>query len=91
MIRGSLNVPKRYTGITYVIGSGNIYFLHMILVHSEQLAMNLGEIYLVTKQGNERSGKQKLDLVVLQLLILNCTNIFYYWNICTISTFSNLY
>ena len=21
----------------------------------------------------------------------DCTNIFYYWNICTISTFSNLY
>ena len=30
-----------------------------------QLAMNLGETYLVTETGNERSGKQKLDLVVL--------------------------
>jgi Xaa-Pro dipeptidase len=27
--------------------------------------MNLGETYLVTKNGNERLGKQKLDLVVL--------------------------
>jgi Xaa-Pro dipeptidase len=27
--------------------------------------MNLGETYLVTKEGNERLGKQKLDLVVL--------------------------
>ena len=31
----------------------------------KQLAMNLGEIYLVTENGNERLGKQKLDLVVL--------------------------
>jgi len=30
-----------------------------------QLAMNLGEAYLVTETGNERLGKQKLDLVVL--------------------------
>ena len=30
-----------------------------------QLAMNLGETYLVTEQGNERLGKQKIDLVVL--------------------------
>ena len=30
-----------------------------------QLAMNLGETYLVTEKGNERLGKQKLDLVVL--------------------------
>jgi Xaa-Pro dipeptidase len=29
------------------------------------LAMNLGETYLVTEKGNERLGKQKLDLVVL--------------------------
>ena len=27
-------------------------------------AMNLGETYLVTENGNERLGKQKLDLVV---------------------------
>ena len=31
-----------------------------------QLAMNLGETYLVTETGNERLGNQKLDLVVLQ-------------------------
>ena len=29
------------------------------------LAMNLGETYLITKNGNERLGKQKLDLVIL--------------------------
>ena len=30
-----------------------------------QLAMNLGETYLVTKTVNERLGKKKLDLVIL--------------------------
>ncbi len=57
--------PMLYTGNPYVIKPGNVFFLHMILMDSEnQLAMNLGETYLVTKNGNERLGKQKLDLVV---------------------------
>ena len=30
-----------------------------------QLAMNLGETYLVTETGNERLEKQKLNLVIL--------------------------
>ena len=30
-----------------------------------ELAMNLGETYLITDNGNERLGKQKLDLVIL--------------------------
>ena len=30
-----------------------------------QLAINLGETYLVNETGNERLGKQKLDLVIL--------------------------
>ena len=55
-----------YTKNPYVIQPGNIFFMHMILMDSEnQLAMNLGETYLVTENGNERLGKQKLDLVVL--------------------------
>ena len=58
--------PMLYTGNPYVIESGNVFFMHMILMDSEnQLAMNLGETYLVTKEGNERLGRQKLDLVVL--------------------------
>ena len=58
--------PMLYTGNPYVIEPGNIFFMHMILMDSKnQLAMNLGETYLVTKEGNERLGKQKLDLVVL--------------------------
>jgi len=58
--------PMLYTGNPYIIQSGNIFFMHMILMDSDsQLAMNLGETYLVTDNGNERLGKQKLDLVVL--------------------------
>ena len=55
-----------YTNNPYVIQPGNIFFMHMILMDSEnQLAMNLGETYVVTADGNERLGKQKLDLVIL--------------------------
>ena len=58
--------PMLYTGNPYVITTGNVFFMHMILMDSEnQLAMNLGETYLVTENGNERLGKQKLDLVIL--------------------------
>jgi len=58
--------PMLYTGNLYVIRPGNIFFMHMILMDSEnQLAMNLGETYLVTEKGNERLGKKKLDLVIL--------------------------
>ena len=40
--------------------------MHMILMDSDNnLAMNLGETYLVNKDGCERLGKQKLDLVIL--------------------------
>ncbi len=58
--------PMLYTGNPYVITPGNVFFMHMILMDSDnKLAMNLGETYLVTEDGNERLGKQKLDLVVL--------------------------
>ena len=58
--------PMLYTGNPYKIVPGNIFFMHMILMDSENnLAMNLGETYLVTENGNERLGKQKLDLVNL--------------------------
>ena len=58
--------PMLYTGNPYKIVPGNVFFMHMILMDSDNnLAMNLGETYLVTKNGNERLGKQKLDLVIL--------------------------
>jgi len=56
--------PMLYTGNPYVIKSGNVFFMHMILMDStNELAMNLGETYLVTKTGNVRLGKKKIDLV----------------------------
>ena len=59
--------PMLYTGNPYVIQPGNVFFMHMILdgFSVNELAMNLGETYLVAENGNERLGKQKLDLVVL--------------------------
>ncbi|MDC0533399.1 Xaa-Pro peptidase family protein [Candidatus Pelagibacter sp.] len=58
--------PMVYTGNPYIIEPGNVFFMHMILMDSDSgLAMNLGETYLVTKNSNERLGKQKLDLVIL--------------------------
>ena len=58
--------PMLYTGNPYIIQPGNVFFMHMILMDSvNELAMNLGETYLVTENGNERLGKQKLDLVIL--------------------------
>ena len=61
-----MDTPMIYTGNPYVIQPGNVFFMHMILMDSNnELAMNLGETYLLTKNGNERLGKQKLDLVVL--------------------------
>merc|ERR1711969_389421 len=56
--------PMIFTGNPLIIKPGMVFFMHMILMDSEaQLAMNLGETYLVTETGNERLGKQKLDLV----------------------------
>jgi len=57
--------PMLYTGNPHVIQPGNVFFMHMILMDSEnELAMNLGETYLITPSGNERLGKKKLDLVI---------------------------
>ena len=57
--------PMLYTENPYIIQPGNIFFMHMILMDSDnQLAMNLGETYLVTELDNERLGKKKLDLVI---------------------------
>ncbi len=58
--------PMLYTGNPYIIQSGNVFFMHMILMDSENgLAMNLGETYLVTENGNIRLGNQKMDLVTI--------------------------
>ena len=57
--------PMLYTGNPVVLNPGMVFFMHMILMDSDnQLAMNLGETYLVTSDGNERLGKKKMDLVI---------------------------
>ena len=57
--------PMLYTGNPVILSSGMVFFMHMILMDSDnQLAMNLGETYLVTNNGNERLGKKKIDLVI---------------------------
>jgi len=57
--------PMLYTGNPVVLQPGMVFFMHMILMDSEnELAMNLGETYLITPSGNERLGKKKLDLVI---------------------------
>ena len=58
--------PMIFSNNPLILEPGMIFFMHMILMDSEnQLAMNLGETYLVTEKGNERLGKQKLELVIL--------------------------
>ena len=71
MKRDWMDVPPMiFTGNPLIIKPGMVFFMHMILMDSKaQLAMNLGETYLVTETGNERLGKQKLDLMILQVFI----------------------
>jgi len=58
--------PMIFAKNPLILKPGMIFFMHMILMDSEnQIAMNLGETYLLTDKGNERLGKKKLDLVVL--------------------------
>ena len=57
--------PMLYNGNPVILSSGMVFFMHMILMDSEnQLAMNLGETYLLTNSGNQRLGEKKLDLVI---------------------------
>ena len=61
---GRLPYDLRWKPINYKTWEGILHAQD--LDNSElQLAMNLGETYLVTETGNERLGKQKLDLAIL--------------------------
>ena len=54
-----------YTGNPVILEPGMVFFMHMILMDSEnKLLMNLGKTYLVTNSGNQKMGKKKLDLVI---------------------------
>ncbi len=57
--------PMLYENNPVLIQKNHVFFMHMILMHSEtQTAMNLGETYIVSENGCERLGKLKLDLVI---------------------------
>jgi len=57
--------PMLYANNPVLIAENQVFFMHMILMHSEsKTAMNLGETYLVTQEGCERLGKLSLDLVI---------------------------
>ncbi len=57
--------PMLYENNPILIDKNQVFFMHMILMHSEsQTAMNLGETYIITEKGCERLGKLKLDLVI---------------------------
>ena len=54
-----------YTHNLVVLEPDIVFFMHMIFMDSKnQIAMNIGETYLVTNSGNQRMGKKKLDLVI---------------------------
>ena len=57
--------PMLYENNPVIIEKNQVFFMHMILMHSEtQTAMNLGETYLVSDTSCERLGKLRLDLMV---------------------------
>ena len=57
--------PMLYENNPVIIQKNHVFFMHMILMHSEtQTAMNPGETYIVSENGCERLGKLKLDLVI---------------------------
>ena len=57
--------PMLYENNPVIIEKNQVFFMHMILMHSEtQTAMNLGETYIVSDTSCERLGKLRLDLMV---------------------------
>lgn len=61
-----VDFPMFYAGNSLVMNAGNVYFLHMILMDSnEGLAMCWGHSVLVKDDGVERLSRSPLDLVEL--------------------------
>jgi Xaa-Pro dipeptidase len=60
-----MDTPMLYNGNPTLAAPGMVFFLHMIMMDSENgLAMAPGETVLVTETGNERLSAASLDLVV---------------------------
>lgn len=59
-----MDYPMFYHANPVEIRPGMVFFAHMILMDSDKdLAMTLGETFIVTEDGNERLSKLPLDLV----------------------------
>lgn len=59
-----MDFPMFYHGNPVEIRPGMVFFAHMILMDSNKdLAMTLGETFIVTDDGNERLSRLPLDLV----------------------------
>ena len=59
-----MDFPMLYHGNPVEIRPGMVFFAHMILMDSDKdLAMTVGETFIVTEDGNERLSKLPLDLV----------------------------
>ena len=59
-----MDFPMLYHGNPVEIRPGMVFFAHMILMDSNKdLAMTLGETFIVTDDGNERLSRLPLDLV----------------------------
>ena len=57
--------PMLYLNNPIYLVENQIFFLHMILMHSEtKTAMNIGETYIVKKNSCERLGSLTLDLII---------------------------
>ena len=57
--------PMLFLNNPIILRENQVFFLHMILMHSEtKTAMNLGETYIVKKNSCERLGSLTLDLVI---------------------------
>lgn len=60
-----MDPPMFYAGNPWVIGEGQVYFLHMILMDSDsETALCLGRTSLVTPAGAQALNAANLDLVV---------------------------
>ena len=57
--------PMLYSGNPIVLKENQVFFIHMIMMHTEtRTAMNIGETYIIKKKHCERLGKLTLDLIV---------------------------
>ena len=57
--------PMLYKNNSIILKKNQVFFIHMILMHSEtKTAMNIGETYIIKKNKSERLGKLSLDLII---------------------------